>query len=416
MKTALSGLELHYLVQELKLLENSRVDKIYHPDKKEILIQFHVSGKGKHILRILAGEFIYFTKTKDAAEEPSGFCMYLRKYIGSAFLKEVKQLGAERILEFIFETKGKEYSLVVEMFSQGNILLLENNIILSAVEYHKFKDRSILAKTEYSYPKRDVNIFELTLTELKEVVKSSDKENIVKTLAIDLGFGGVYSEEICLRAGVDKNKKDITSKEFDNILSAIKKILKIKSNPLIIYKDNKMSDLVPFDLEIYKDNKKKNFPTLSEAIDTFKSSTKIIKKSAKEKQIEKQERIIEAQEKKMSKRKAKVVEKDWGREIWMVNNQEEDYCGKILQINQGYNTSLHFHFEKNETFYIKKGMLQVDFICTLDGVPMTQILNEGDTLTINRGQPHQLIAYDGDVEFIEISTYHKDSDSLRISR
>ena len=118
----------------------------------------------------------------------------------------------------------------------------------------------------------------------------------------------------------------------------------------------------------------------------------------------------------MSKRKAKVVEKDWGREIWMANNQEEDYCGKILQINQGYNTSLHFHLEKHETFYIKKGMLQVDFICTLDGVPMTQILNEGDTLTINRGQPHQLIAYDGDVEFIEISTYHKDSDSLRISR
>ena len=55
----------------------------------------------------------------------------------------------------------------------------------------------------------------------------------------------------------------------------------------------------------------------------------------------------------MSKRKAKVVEKDWGREIWMANNQEEDYCGKILQINQGYNTSLHFHLEKHETFYKK---------------------------------------------------------------
>lgn len=118
----------------------------------------------------------------------------------------------------------------------------------------------------------------------------------------------------------------------------------------------------------------------------------------------------------MSKRKTKIVEKDWGREIWMANNQEENYCGKILQIDQGYNTSLHFHLEKHETFYITKGMLQVDLICTLDGVLMTQILNEGDSLTINRGQPHQLIAYDGDVEFIEISTYHKDSDSLRISR
>ena len=65
--------------------------------------------------------------------------------------------------------------------------------------------------------------------------------------------------------------------------------------------------------------------------------------------------------------RAKVVEKEWGREIWMANNQEEDYCGKILQINQGYNTSLHFHLEKHETFYITKGQLQVDTICTLDG-------------------------------------------------
>lgn len=124
----------------------------------------------------------------------------------------------------------------------------------------------------------------------------------------------------------------------------------------------------------------------------------------------------EGQAKVKTQIKAKVVEKQWGREIWMVNNPREDYCGKILQIDQGYNTSLHFHLEKHETFYITKGQLQVDLICTIDGVKMTQILSEGDILEIERGQPHQLIAYDGDVEFIEISTFHKDSDSLRISK
>ena len=112
--------------------------------------------------------------------------------------------------------------------------------------------------------------------------------------------------------------------------------------------------------------------------------------------------------------KAKVVEKEWGREIWMANNSSHDYCAKILQINQGYNTSLHFHLQKHETFYITKGQLQVDLICTIDGVKMTRILNKGDVLEIDVGQPHQLIAYDGDVEFIEISTFHRDSDRLRI--
>ena len=71
--------------------------------------------------------------------------------------------------------------------------------------------------------------------------------------------------------------------------------------------------------------------------------------------------------------------------------------------------------EKHETFYITKGQLQVDTICTMNGVKMTRILNEGHVLEIDRGQPHQLIAYDGDVEFIEISTFHEDSDSKRIN-
>ena len=76
---------------------------------------------------------------------------------------------------------------------------------------------------------------------------------------------------------------------------------------------------------------------------------------------------------------------------------------------------LHFHLEKHETFYVTKGQLQVDSICTMNGVKMSRILNEGDTLELKRGVPHKLIAYDGDVEFIEISTFHKDSDSKRIS-
>ena len=114
--------------------------------------------------------------------------------------------------------------------------------------------------------------------------------------------------------------------------------------------------------------------------------------------------------------KAKFVEKDWGHEIWMANNKSENYCGKILRINQGYNSSLHFHLNKHETFYILKGSLQVDLIDTIDGVKVTKILNEGDVMEIDRGQPHQLFAFDGDVEFVETRTFHKDSDSKRIKR
>tara|TARA_R100000008_G_C3576103_1_gene165388 strand:- start:1115 stop:1519 length:405 start_codon:yes stop_codon:yes gene_type:complete len=124
----------------------------------------------------------------------------------------------------------------------------------------------------------------------------------------------------------------------------------------------------------------------------------------------------EGQAKARRQMKARFVEKDWGHEIWMANNPEENYCGKILKINQGYNSSMHFHLEKHETFYILEGSLQVDLIDTIDGVKVKKVLNQGDTMEIERGQPHQLIAYDGDVTFIETSTFHKDSDSKRVHK
>ena len=42
----------------------------------------------------------------------------------------------------------------------------------------------------------------------------------------------------------------------------------------------------------------------------------------------------------------KKVKKDWGYELWLVNNKEENYCGKILYINEGCAGSMHFHANK----------------------------------------------------------------------
>ena len=114
--------------------------------------------------------------------------------------------------------------------------------------------------------------------------------------------------------------------------------------------------------------------------------------------------------------KGKIVEKEWGHEIWMANNEEENYCGKILHINAGHKSSMHYHMDKHETFYVTEGQLQIILIDTEQGIARQQMVLEGCTFEIDRGQPHQLIAYDGDVEFIEISTFHKNEDSHRVWR
>ena len=47
----ITALDMNYLIKELKMLVGAKVDKIYHPEKKELLVQFYLSGKGKFILR-----------------------------------------------------------------------------------------------------------------------------------------------------------------------------------------------------------------------------------------------------------------------------------------------------------------------------------------------------------------------------
>jgi mannose-6-phosphate isomerase-like protein (cupin superfamily) len=114
--------------------------------------------------------------------------------------------------------------------------------------------------------------------------------------------------------------------------------------------------------------------------------------------------------------KPKRVEKDWGYELWLANNEEEDYCGKILYIKADCFSSLHFHSKKHETFYILEGRLKVEMVNTLIGEKVEYLLKEGETFEIERNDPHKLIAHKGPVKFIEISTFHEDADSFKISR
>jgi quercetin dioxygenase-like cupin family protein len=97
-------------------------------------------------------------------------------------------------------------------------------------------------------------------------------------------------------------------------------------------------------------------------------------------------------------RKVKIVEKPWGREIWIAD--EPEYGGKIIEIKKGFSTSVHYHKqkkEKKETIYVDKGRLKVR------SGPNEFVVNEGEEITIEPYTVHQLIALE-DVRLIEVST------------
>ena len=116
--------------------------------------------------------------------------------------------------------------------------------------------------------------------------------------------------------------------------------------------------------------------------------------------------------------KAKKVDKEWGHELWLANDEKENYCGKLLYIKKGHSSSMHYHSLKHETFYILRGKLELELIDTQTTEKNVVIMEEGDTFVLPRLLPHRLAPAEGEefVEFIEISTFHRDSDSYRVWR
>ena len=109
----------------------------------------------------------------------------------------------------------------------------------------------------------------------------------------------------------------------------------------------------------------------------------------------------------------KIVPKAGGEEIWIHN--DEEYCGHLLRFfKKGNKFSLHYHVIKKESWYVGKGSFEYIWLDTENGQEYCVEIETGTCITIERGQPHQLIALEDNSEIFEVSTQHFDEDSYRI--
>ena len=335
MKKQLSSLDIAYLARELKFLEGARVDNIYHSKEGIMELHFYVRNHGKEVLYIEAGKCMHLSKAKKGFEEPSGFCMMLRKAIGNMVLKEIKQIEPERIVEFIFGKGDEKGRLIAELLSKGTIVFAdERGKILNASVFTEFSTRKIKKGEIYKHPVMEHNFFSLSEDEIKGAFSKTNKESIVKSIAIDFGLGGAYSEEVCLLSGVDKNKapKEAKINEISAIKGSIKKILDKKAKPAIYSKDGVYEDAAPFELEFYKGFEKKEFETFSQALEEYFSKFSAVKKGRYEKEIENLQRIIEEQKEKI--KEYEKEEKEFQSKGELIYNNYQLVEGIIKEINK----------------------------------------------------------------------------------
>jgi len=107
------------------------------------------------------------------------------------------------------------------------------------------------------------------------------------------------------------------------------------------------------------------------------------------------------------------VDKGWGYElIWATNDK---YCGKIMVFDRvGAKFSMHFHKEKDETWFVNNGRFLLKWIDTETAEFKSQELTEGMTWHNPPLQPHQVVCMEAGSSITEVSTPDSVEDNYRI--
>ena len=202
---AFDGIVTKAVVSELNTcLINGKINKIFEPNKNEILLGIYSSGKN-YCLNISIDSVNYrinlTTNSKPNPQNVLNFCMVLRKHLTGGTIKRIYSNGLERIVFIDIDVYNElndliTKTLVVELMGKhSNIILLnsEHTVIDSLRHLNKFdnSNRDIFPGSKYLNIESDKKDF-LTVKTFDEFYRdvSIDIENLPSTLSkVYNGFG-----------------------------------------------------------------------------------------------------------------------------------------------------------------------------------------------------------------------------------
>ena len=200
-----------------KLSGGARIEKVYQPERDEIVLQMRSFEGGKRLL-INAGSNnprIGFSEAqKENPQNPPMFCMLLRKYLQGAKLSEVSQADFDRVAFLGFDTRDemgfecRRYLIAELMGKYSNLIFADGEKkIITAMRTSDFSFdsmRQLLPGMKYELPPSqnkanplhtDKETFEKLYNEFPNE-RSCDKF-IVNSFT---GIAPVVAREICYHA------------------------------------------------------------------------------------------------------------------------------------------------------------------------------------------------------------------------
>jgi predicted ribosome quality control (RQC) complex YloA/Tae2 family protein len=271
MKEGLSSFDVLAVVAELQDLVGGHVDKIYQ-DGDVLMLKVNAPGAGKRELHVEPGRWLCLRTVEEKPTEPPPFALALRGHLANARIEGIEQREFDRIVVLRLH-RGAAYDLVLELFGKGNVVLVREGEVVLCHTIQRYRDRLVKPGSPYDFPPRVANPLAMD-RETFGARLAGAKGSVVKALASGLSLGGLYAEELCLRAGVDKKAKarDLSPEEIDGLFGALQDLLegcRERRQPALVLKDGEAVDVVPADLRQYDGFEKEPFPTFNEALAAY---------------------------------------------------------------------------------------------------------------------------------------------------
>ncbi len=303
MKEALSSFDVMAVVTELRQRTGWHIDKVYHPRWDHLILSVRGAGEGKEFLHFQVGKWLYISKkSRDMPQQPSDFAMMLRKRVSNARIADVRQQGFDRVVVLTLE-KEETYELVLELFAEGNVVLVKDGTIVQPLTSHTWKHRDVKAKRPFVYAPPVPDPGRMDVPGLVEILGSSDAD-LVRTLATKLNIGGRYSEELCARTKLPPGAKasELDESQAAAILDAIRAMTAEATGSrkgFLVSRAGVPDDVVPITMTTYAGLEVQEFGSFSEAIEEYaskKPATKKEKPKEGAKEFEKLKRRVAQQE------------------------------------------------------------------------------------------------------------------------
>ena len=252
---ALDGTLLRQIRHELEsCLIGARIDKIHQFSREEMIFVLRLpqpteDGSRTVKLYLSAGADsprIHLTSASfENPKSPPMFCMLMRKYLGSAKLIEIRQIGLDRILHLVFETRNEmgdliQLTVAIEIMGRhSNIILIdETGRVIDSIK--RIDDtmssvRPILPGVRYTLPPAQdkLDLIDVTPEQIEQRLRNGKDTPLSKALLSAVqGVSPIVCREIAnyVFLGDDRVISEMTENHFDRLRFFLTKVIDYAKN------------------------------------------------------------------------------------------------------------------------------------------------------------------------------------------